>query len=177
MKWMAPIVLRRDSLKPAHVEISLRILRVVSIKEEDHSISLQLEITLKWHEYRVKYHNLKTDHFRNAVSSSDMEKLWLPLVIFTNTEQLETTRLGENWEWTTNLWVEREKSPRRPDRSWLDETEIFKGSENKLIMEQSYTHEFQCTFQLQHYPFDAQVIQRHNMGLVFKDEFRCATLT
>ena len=68
----------------------------------------------------------------------------------------------ETPEWTTNLWVEREKSPQRPDRSWLDETEIFEGSENKLVMRQSYTHEFLCTFELRHYPFDAQVIQRHN---------------
>ena len=30
-----------------------------------------------------------------------MKRLWLPIVIYTNTKQLETPRLGENWEWTT----------------------------------------------------------------------------
>ena len=47
-----------------------------------------------------------------------------------------------------------------PDRSGVeevDEAEIFKGSENKLTMNQTYTWEFQCKYQLQRYPFDTQV--------------------
>ena len=39
----------------------------------------------------------------------------------------------------------------------LDEIETFKGAENSLSMVQSYTHEFQCVYQLQKYPFDTQV--------------------
>ena len=34
---------------------------------------------------------------------------------------------------------------------------FFKGQENSLIMTQSYTHEFQCVYQLEIYPFDTQV--------------------
>ena len=39
----------------------------------------------------------------------------------------------------------------------IDEAEIFKGPENSLIMEQTYTHDFQCVFKLNKYPFDTQV--------------------
>ena len=38
----------------------------------------------------------------------------------------------------------------------VDEREIFKGSENRLIMRQTYTHEFQCVYKLDNYPFDKQ---------------------
>ena len=38
----------------------------------------------------------------------------------------------------------------------VDEREIFKGSENRLIMTQTYTHEFQCVYKLDNYPFDKQ---------------------
>ena len=38
----------------------------------------------------------------------------------------------------------------------MDEREIFKGSENRLIMRQTYTHEFQCVYELDNYPFDKQ---------------------
>ena len=38
----------------------------------------------------------------------------------------------------------------------VDEREIFKGSENRLIMTQTYTHEFQCVYKLDSYPFDKQ---------------------
>ena len=37
-----------------------------------------------------------------------------------------------------------------------DEREIFKGSENRLILRQTYTHEFQCVYELDNYPFDKQ---------------------
>ena len=38
----------------------------------------------------------------------------------------------------------------------VDEREIFKGSENRLIMRQTYTHEFLCLYNLYSYPFDQQ---------------------
>ena len=40
----------------------------------------------------------------------------------------------------------------------VDETEVFDGGENTLKMEQVYTWQFQCNYQLQTYPFDTQVI-------------------
>ena len=155
-KWMPPITPKRATIWPAQVNASLTILRVIFIEEEDHSIKLQFQIGLMWKDYRLTYFNLKTDLHLNTLSSEQMKNLWLPIVIYTNTEQLESTRLGENWEWTTNIWVRRE-NPIKLGYEWLDETEIFNGSENSLVMVQSYTHEFQCTFQLQHYPFDTQV--------------------
>ena len=39
----------------------------------------------------------------------------------------------------------------------MDEAEIFEGAENRLTMNQTYTWEFQCKYQLQRYPFDTQV--------------------
>ena len=40
----------------------------------------------------------------------------------------------------------------------IDKAEIFEGADHKLTMEQMYTWEFQCKYQLQKYPFDTQVI-------------------
>ena len=149
--------LAQDSKMPAMVNISITLLKVVSIEEEDHSIELQFEITLQWKENRATYQNLNTDMYLNALSEKDFNKLWLPLVIYANTDQKETTRLGVEWEWTTDVWAKREGSSVRSPLSALDETEIFKGEENSLVMAQSYTHEFQCVYQLEHYPFDTQV--------------------
>ena len=39
----------------------------------------------------------------------------------------------------------------------VDEIEIFKGAENSLIMSQTYTLEFQCSYDFSMYPFDTQV--------------------
>ena len=40
----------------------------------------------------------------------------------------------------------------------IDETEIFEGSENSLVMSQTYTREFQYNYDFVSYPFDTQVI-------------------
>ena len=118
---------------------------------------MQFQISLEWKDNRATFHNLKANMYLNALPLDDFKQLWLPLVIYTNTDQQETTRLGENWEWTTRVWVKREGSFTRSEPSVLDEIEIFKGSENTLVMVQSYTHEFQCVYQLEKYPFDTQV--------------------
>ena len=87
-------------------------------------------------------------------------KLWLPKVIYENTDQKETTRLGEygKGEWETRVVVDRQGNftwSRWDDA--VDEIEIFKGAENDLLMSQTYTHEFQCSYDFSMYPFDTQV--------------------
>ena len=90
---------------------------------------------------------------------NDIETLWSPIVIYENTDQKETTRLGEfgNGEWKTRIVVKREGNSSAGGLEMVDETEIFRGSENTLIMSQTYTHRFQCSYELSHYPFDTQV--------------------
>ena len=145
------------TLKPVEVKVSLTLFKVVAIEEEDHSIQLQFQITLEWKENRATYHNLKSESYLNALSTEEINTLWLPLVIYLNTDQQETTRLGCCVEWSTEVNVKREGNPSLSGYEVLDETYLFKGDENSLIMTQSYTHDFQCVYQLQRYPFDTQV--------------------
>ena len=93
----------------------------------------------------------------NSLNQDDIKKLWLPMVIYANTDQKETTRLGENWEWRTNVFVNREGGFSNSSDEVVDEMRIFKGSENMLTMQQTYAHKFQCIYHLKPYPFDTQV--------------------
>ena len=92
---------------PVAVNVSVNLMKVVHIDETDHSIHLQFQIGLRWRENRVKYHNLKSKTSLNALTLDDVNKLWLPLLVYTNTDQKESTRLGENWEWKTRVTVTR----------------------------------------------------------------------
>ena len=47
----------------------------------------------------------------------------------------------------------------------VDEREIFDGSENRLVMSQTYTHEFLCRYALFKYPFDQQVVNNETCTL------------
>ena len=93
----------------------------------------------------------------STLSVEDINTIWLPLVIYDNTDQKEVTRLGTEWEWATDVTVTREGRFTRSDHMDLDEAEIFEGAENSLTMNQTYTLEFQCKYELQRYPFDTQV--------------------
>ena len=149
-----------DGVLATRVSISITLMKVVEIEEVDHSIHLQFQISLSWKENRVRYHNLKNQTSLNALSVEDINTIWLPLVIYDNTDQKEVTRLGTEWEWATDVTVTREGRFTWSDHMDLDEAEIFEGAENRLTMNQTYTWEFQCKYQLQRYPFDTQVSKK-----------------
>ena len=90
-------------MAPVLVKLSSKLLKGVAIKEGDNSVEFQFQITLEWKENRASFQNLKTNLFLNDLSLEDISKLWLPLVIYTNTDKQETTRLGVEWEWTTDV--------------------------------------------------------------------------
>ena len=146
---------------PANVSISITLMKVVEIEEVDHSIHLQFQISLGWKENRVTYRNLKYQTSLNALTDEDIKTIWLPIIVYDNTDQKEVTRLGEygNGEWATSVTVSREGNFTRAYIDEVDEAEIFKGAENRLTMNQTYTWEFQCKYKLQRYPFDTQVLQ------------------
>ena len=168
------------------VNISIVLLKIVDMEETDHKIDLQFQITLEWRENdRMVFQNLKQDSSLNALSQEDIEKIWLPSVIYDNTDQKEVTRLGMPFEWTTPVNVMKEgnfskcestpgcresgaeftpypdceSNPgcRRSGVGEVDEMELFKGESNRMIMQQVYTWQFQCVYQLKNYPFDTQV--------------------
>ena len=142
-----------------NVSVSMNVLKLVDIDEDDHSIEIQFEITIAWKENRATKQNLKRKESLNVLLKTDFENLWLPKVIYENTDQKESTRLGEigNGEWDTRVIVKREGNSTSSGLDTVDETEIFSGHENSLVMNQTYTHTFQCQFKLSAYPFDTQV--------------------
>ena len=71
-------------------------MKVVEIEERDHSIYLQFQINLQWRENRVKYQNLKDKVSLNALTEDDIGKLWLPRIVYANTDQKEMTRFTDN---------------------------------------------------------------------------------
>ena len=55
------------------------------------------------------------------------------------------------------MFVTREGGFVRAGLDYVDEVEIFQGSENKVTLMQTYSKKFHCTYLLQNYPFDTQV--------------------
>ena len=145
------------TLVPVPVTVSIILMKIVSMEEVHHSIDFQFGILLQWKDVRLTYFNLKQKSSLNALSDQDIDALWLPRVIYSNTDQKETTKVGETWGWSTSVSVTREGNFTRSGMLQVDEEEEFRGDENMLTMRQVYTHKFQCQYYLQRYPFDTQV--------------------
>merc|ERR1712016_544945 len=79
-------------------------------------------------------------------------------------ESLETQKVDEENKGNevTGVSVIKEGDFTRSGLEEVDEAEIFEGDENTLMMAQTYTHEFQCKYLLQRYPFDTQVTLKIN---------------
>ena len=155
---LPPIRVDNGKKEMVNVSVSIDILHLVDIDEEEYSIDIQFTITLEWIENRATYQNLKNHTSLNALTGSETEQLWLPKVIYENTDQKKTTRLGDgNWEWETRVVVRRKEKGTMSGLDMVDETKIFKGIANDLVMMQTYTHKFQCPYNLKKYPFDTQI--------------------
>ena len=149
------------------VSVSIDLLSIVSIKTDVNSIQFQFKITLEWMENRATYHNLKNTESLNILTQDRVDQLWLPELIYKNTDQQESTRLGMIWEWRTSVFVNKRGKFTR-DHLSIDETEVFSGTENNLIMKQAYTHEFQCVYNLNFYPFDTQAsLSKHMLEIYY----------
>ena len=137
------------------VWISINLQKIVSMEEVQHKIDLQFEITLEWKENRAKYNNLKIKRSLNAFTDTEINTIWLPYVIYANTDMKEAVQLEDGLD--TTIVVNREGNFTRSGVEEVDETEVFDGKDNTLSMYQTYTKSFQCLYKLQNYPFDKQV--------------------
>ena len=120
------------------------------------------------YDYRIKYLNLKNTRSQNALSLEDVHRLWIPFLVFDNTEKNEATKVQSGSVWLllvpsaqgtedTELTLTREGDYIGSTDDNVEEINIFEGQFNRITFEQVYTKTFKCTYQLQLYPFDTQV--------------------
>ena len=90
-KNVPPFSISKDdqSLVPARVTVSTQLENVLAISEFSHTIDLKLGITLEWYENRVLYHNLKMKEALNTLSDMEAASIWIPYIIFKNTDNDE----------------------------------------------------------------------------------------
>ena len=108
-KDVPPLSMTNSGQKiPVEVNVSIRLFKVVDIDELGNTIDLQFEIELQWFDGRHTYNDLKGDRSAlNRVNETDLKRIWLPLIVYWNTDQFQTTRLGWANEWITSVTIQR----------------------------------------------------------------------
>ena len=153
---VAPFIYNKTQKKvdPVKVDVSTSILNVIDISEVNHIIELKFDIVMEWYEYRASYHNLKNIQALNKLSEKEVRMLWIPYIIFQNTDDNEAVVLDGV---RSTVFINRESEFQRSGIEFADEIEIFSGDSNKLTISQTYSKKFHCTYLLHYFPFDTQV--------------------
>ena len=156
-KKVAPFTvdMKSRSLFPVKVNVSTILRNVIEISEVNHIIELKFDISLKWYENRAIYQNLKREEALNMMSDEELEALWIPYIIFENTDNDEAVSIEGI---KTKVSVSREGFFIRSGSDVVDEIELFEGNANRITLNQTHSKKFHCTYLLHFFPFDTQVV-------------------
>ena len=149
---------------PAKVNVSITLMNIIKINEVDNLIAFKFGISLEWYEYRAVYNNLKPATILNSLSEDDINSLWVPHLIYENTDNNEALRIGGETE--TKVDITREGNFVRSGMDVAEEIEHFKGAENKLTLNQTYSTSFHCIYLIHYFPFDTQVLLYQTKPLI-----------
>ena len=95
-----------------NINVSMSVIDIIKIEEVDHVYILKFRLVLEWYlillnltnnracydryDYRIKYLNLKNTRSQNSLALEDVQRLWIPFLVFDNTEKNEATKVQSN---------------------------------------------------------------------------------
>ena len=86
-----------DGKDLADVLLSIDVIRVLELEEVKSEMSLQYRMTLRCKDSRVDFRNLKENTFLNTVGNDDAAKIWYPQVVLYNTEDMQETKVKQEY--------------------------------------------------------------------------------
>ena len=89
---------------------------------------------MQWLETRLQFKNLKEDIALNSLSPSEITSVWVPKLIFFNTETKPSTLVDEE----TIMYAEKQGNSKPSSIEDLENVRYYDGHENQLHMERFY---------------------------------------
>ncbi len=96
--------------------------------------------------------NLKEEKDLNTLTEKSVETIWIPNVLFHNTEDKRESVI-DGKAFTT---IRRSGSPEFQDITLLHNAHIYPGGSNPITSSRVYSQKFLCDFDMSVYPFDTQ---------------------
>ena len=122
--------------------LSLTINSLEHIEEVKMSFSVKFNLEIEWYDKNMDWQNLNDDMFLNIVSKDVVDKLWVPHIIFKNTEKNYESKIDEK----SIILVKRHGNRSLSSMKEIEEIAYYKGSENSLLYSRDFYHRFQCHF-------------------------------
>ena len=76
---------------PITFNFSLEILVIQEIREIQQILQLKFSLRMSWLDSRLDFYNIKVDKSMNVISLEELNKIWLPVVVFDNTAKSQRT--------------------------------------------------------------------------------------
>ena len=146
------------------VKVGMHLETIMDINEVGEYFQVQFYLTMKWFDSRLRFKNLKDDINLNNFLPSENVKIWVPELVFENTEEKPSTMTDEK----TTIKVDKGGHFKSSDISENQNVQYFSGSENSISMSRFYNQRFLCDYRLAWYPFD---IQKCRLTMSMKREF------
>ena len=89
----------------------------------------------------------------NTLTVYEKGIIWVPRLVFTNTEARNNTRLDQK----AQIVAKRTAPYTHSKETVADNIFIFEGGENPLILSRVYDIPWICDYNMRWYPFDSQV--------------------
>ena len=125
---------------------------IQEIKEIEQILQLKFNLRMTWVDARLDFYNIKLKETMNVITRDELNKIWLPQIIFDNTEEGQITINDDKVSATINRTGQGTGS----DTSISEDIDIYRGSENSITLSRLYNIDFFCDYDMRWYPFDAQ---------------------
>ena len=133
------------------VRVELKISAISKIDELANTFKAEVQIELKWNDHRIIFNNL-VEKNRNFLDRFWQDQIWLPPLIFKNTEERVPILMGKE----VRVEVLRQGEPKKCEVSQMHEGNQFSGDKNELQLVAKDVLFYNCVFELSWFPFDVQ---------------------
>ena len=128
--------------------ISIHIDDIIAIEENKGYFKTKITLEMRWLNTQLTYLNLKRKVEQNQVPSTEIERMWIPWIVFSNIEQ------QDDYHPTDDPPIMRII----PNQNFNFKKGDFKYlSENTILYERHFSVKWICAFDMRWYPFDTQI--------------------
>ena len=127
------------------VTISVSLSTIMDISEVGGYFQVQFDLIMNWFESRLRFKNLKDDMNLNSFLPTENNEVWVPELIFVNTENKPSTITDDR----TSFKVEKRGDYILSLSSENENIQYFEGSKNPLEMRRFYNQRFLCDYGMQ----------------------------
>ena len=142
LKDKPPPALRGE--KKAEVKVRVNLMKILTLSVVEMKITTKYNLYLEWVDPRITFYNLKENKNLNGLVQLELEKIWIPKIIFSNTQSNIFSSVDEK---TIGL-VSRRGSFSRSSIAEKENIYKFKGKDNPIFVNRVYETEWMCEYDM-----------------------------